>query len=195
MHCYVCSHQRVADQQSSLEEEAGPSQPPGMMCPSRPPGLDAVFEAVTPARPSDVSGRNLRQAQQTQPHNGWPAAWNCSAASIPAVQCCGRICAEGAGSSYEDIRARNITLLAKSPLAAGSPWQPSGHPRSILQSSSMHSSGAFGTPIRAQHTPLPSSRPLHTAGPGPSRFGSLRDGPGSSPLPGTPAHLPRSTVR
>jgi len=90
-------------------------------------------------------------------------------------------CAEGAGSSYEDIRARNVTLLSNSPLAAGSPWQPRLRPGSAsLQPSPAQSSGAAGTPLGQQPLSM-SSRPFASVGP--SRFG-LRDGP--SPLALTP---------
>ncbi|KAK9916254.1 hypothetical protein WJX75_000598 [Coccomyxa subellipsoidea] len=147
--------QKAADQFSSREEQAGPSQPVDMALPDRLlsnlPSLPSRPGAVTPARPS-----------------------------------------EGAGSSYEDIRARNVTLLSNSPLAAGSPWQPRLRPGSgSLQPSPAQSSGAAGTPI-GQAPPSLSNRPFHSVGP--SRFG-LRDGPAApSPLALTPLAQPFRTT-
>lgn len=69
--------QRVVDQHSHQDEEAGPSLPAHAVFPLRLDELNAGFGGGTPARPSEVSGVQQSQASPDCPpgtsHNGHAA--------------------------------------------------------------------------------------------------------------------------
>lgn len=149
---------------------------------------EAVFGRDTLQAPSGMSG------EASQPLVWWHNSISLCTWQLGMMISC---VPDGAGSSYDDFRARNMTLLRNSPLPAGSPWQlraPASRPElasGVLGGASpSHISlgGMAGPPMGG------GLGQLQYQAAGPSRFGALRDGfPGPSPLVVTPSAFPSRT--